>query len=85
MAGGTNVVSHDLLSPPGEPGCAACVPSSVGVGAGAAAAMAHGHLVEEVGLILRVWERELGRLVGKRRQAERDWEGKRRDGRGLTG
>jgi hypothetical protein len=47
--------------------------------------MAHGHLVEEVGLILRVWERELGLLVGKRRQAERDREGKRRDGRGLTG
>jgi hypothetical protein len=53
-------------------------------GAGAAA-MAHGCLVEEAGSIPRVWERELGRLVGKWRRAERSRVGKRRDGRGLAG
>lgn len=46
---------------------------------------AHGCLVVEAGSIPRVWERELGRLVGKRRRAERRRVGKRRDGRGLAG
>jgi hypothetical protein len=46
---------------------------------------AHGCLVVEAGSIPRVWERELDRLVGKRRQAERSRAGKRRDGRGLAG
>jgi hypothetical protein len=38
-----------------------------------------------VGSIPRVWERELSRLVGKRRRAERSRAGKRRDGRELAG
>jgi hypothetical protein len=54
-------------------------------GVGVVVTMAHGHLVEEAGSIPRVWERELGRSVGKRRRAERSRVGKRRDGRGLAG
>jgi hypothetical protein len=47
--------------------------------------MVHGRLIEEAGTIPRVWERELGYLVGKKKRAERSRAGKRRDGRGLAG
>jgi hypothetical protein len=47
--------------------------------------MTQGCLVEEASSIPMVWEKKLGRLVGKRRRAERSWTGRRRDGRGLAG
>jgi hypothetical protein len=47
--------------------------------------MTHGCFVEEACSIPMVWEKKLGRMVGKRRRAERSRTERRRDGRELAG